>query len=198
MIFLFFFIYALEVNANNHDSLIVWNVNYKLVWADFRAKPDTGYIIRYREKPKAVTNTILARKYKKLGNTITYEVNCLFNRNKSWTVSNDTILLEHERLHFDITELYRRKIIAAFDSLKADGCTDIKIYEEVFFSYAKKHRIKQDLYDQETIFGSLMNIQKLWKIEIYQELANYNTKPSSMEIEPLTRPRLNNEDGYKE
>src|SRR5687768_6828529 len=83
---------------------ITWNEFYRLQWHDFQGEPqensigDAGTVVQIKAKPYLVKKQVR------------YDVYALFNRKKSWARDYSESLLAHEQLHFDIAELYARKI----------------------------------------------------------------------------------------
>jgi hypothetical protein len=89
---------------NDSQDLIEWNEYYSLTWEDFQGTPDkqaigdAGTAVQIKAKPFYVKDQVQ------------YDVEALFNRKKSWSRGKSESLLQHEQLHFDIAELYARKI----------------------------------------------------------------------------------------
>lgn len=162
--------YAFLKSKKNQDSInqkIAWSSKYKLSWDDFKCSPDTSMI-----NVNAIASCeimILDAEYK---NEIPYyKLKCFFNKNKSWTVVNDKDILKHEQLHFDIYELYTRKIRKSFDSLNVKKNKDISIYEKIYTEYGKKCNNRNELYDNEVYFNEVK--QKQWIDRINKELLVY-------------------------
>lgn len=83
-----------------------WNPNSQIEWSDFN-----GNVPENRNFKKAVTfSKILIESDFFEGDTPKYTIKSQFDRSKSWTVTDSEKHLIHERLHFDITELYSRII----------------------------------------------------------------------------------------
>jgi len=154
-------------NQDTTNNKIAWSSKYKLSWNDFKCLPDTSMI-----NVNAIASCeirILEAKYR---NEIPYyKLKCFFNKNKSWTIVNDNDILKHEQLHFDISELYTRKIRKSYDSLYVKNIKDISIYEKVYTEYGKKCNNRNDLYDNEVYFDDIK--QKLWIERINKELLDY-------------------------
>ena len=174
IILILFFISARLV-GNENDTLIMWSEDYKLKWSDFRGNPDPEYAtLPDYQQTKAISNIGTTSKYELNGNIFTFKVEVYFNRYKSWTVLKTDQLLEHEQIHFDIAELYRRKIIRVFDSLKLDGVVDFDIYDSLFYKMRQEYLLTQQQYDFETGGGTFNKIQNDWKVDIEAELRRYS------------------------
>jgi len=80
-------------------------------------------------------------------------------------------LLDHERLHFDIGEVYARKIRSVIDSLRRKGETRINIYTEAIDSLLDQWEQYGNAYDEETSHGLRPSKQAEWAIKIQKELS---------------------------
>src|SRR5690348_5350311 len=90
--------------AADSKNIIVWNEYRPLTWEDFQGKRsedaagDAGTVVQIKAKPYMVKDQVK------------YDVAAVFVKNKSWSDAQTKELLAHEQLHFDIAELYARKI----------------------------------------------------------------------------------------
>ena len=76
-------------------------------------------------------------------------------------------VLSHEQLHFDISELYARKINQVFAKKGfIQGEEASKIYDSINLIYSKR----QSVYEKETEFGTIIDKQEIWNQRIFQEL----------------------------
>ncbi len=165
---LFFFLFLLVVCLNGFaqsNDTIYWNAVRKLKWEDFKGIPDK-------------TTNLLAMTQAGIGyevgcnyGKLDYKIFCYFNVHKSWAKETDSDeLLRHEQIHFDITELYTRKLRQRLNELDDPCGKDIKqlnkIYELNFSECAKV----QDNYDHQTNHSLNDEQQKLWEEKIAKEL----------------------------
>jgi len=92
-------------------STIRWCAGQQLEWRDFKGKPDT------RTNHQARTNYEVGFDINIENGKVEFVVTCNFARHKSWVkkpaVGND-YLLRHEQLHFDLAEVYARKMRKQF------------------------------------------------------------------------------------
>lgn len=165
--------YAQEAGKSGR-SVIVWNEYYKLGWQDFEGKRtedaigDAGSVVQIKAKPYLVKNKVK------------YEVTALFLRNKSWVSDPSEELLIHEQLHFDVAELYARKIRKKIQELSARNITDIKIFNTLIQELLEESNAADRQYDIETLHGALLKKQKQWEVKIKDELR---------ELESFKKPR---------
>jgi hypothetical protein len=156
------------VNSNisfgqNIEDLIIWSENKKLTWADFKGvNKDTLF-----KGAKSATG-IMISPYSSDNKNYKYRVFAYFEMDKSFTDNDFEYILKHEQLHFDITELFARKIRKKYEFLEGKNLSVnyIHIYNE-FFEKCNKY---QDLYDLETAHGTIYKMQKKWEKKVVSEL----------------------------
>ena len=83
---------------------IKWNEDRKLTWDDFKAAP------LKMGSTAAMTTTHLGFSYSVANGKITYKIDCQFEKNKSWGLVKNDWILKHEQGHFDIAEIFARKL----------------------------------------------------------------------------------------
>ena len=146
-------------------ELLVWNEFYKLQWEDFQGEPDktslgdAGAAVQISAKPFLVKNKVH------------YDIRAYFNRRKSWFRDTSPSLLAHEQLHFDIAELYARKIRKRVRQLQDQGLRDIKVYNSEIQKLLRESNSLDEQYDLETLHGALSKKQAAWSERVKQELA---------------------------
>ncbi len=152
---------ARKGNAQTSDSLN-WEASRKLRWADFLGMPDEHTIFGAR--------TFTALRYKLYDNDTGCRVvvRCIFLKMMSWRSDKDTTTyaLQHEQGHFDISELYARKLRKAFGEyhyVKRSVHHDVAaIFEQIC---AEKTAFN-NLYDKETIHSLNRVKQQEWIAKI--------------------------------
>jgi hypothetical protein len=98
---------------------------------------------------------------------INFEVSSFFYPHKSWhqPALSDSLILSHEQLHFDITEVYAEKfrVRLAAATFNNNAKAEVKaIYDQVTRELNKY----QNLYDAETNFSRDLEQQLLWNKKI--------------------------------
>jgi hypothetical protein len=147
------------------DEVMLWNSDLKLQWSDFRGEPQNN-------RAAAVTASGLTYRFstsKKNGDVVAVDfvVSSYFYPNKSWYRPEvcDSVILSHEQLHFDITELFARKFRERLKEVKFTN----NVKAEVKAIY-KKVNLElndfQNLYDSETNFSRNREQQLLWNRKI--------------------------------
>ena len=152
-----------------NDS-ILWNENYKFTWEDFKAEP------RAQVDAVALTVSGISFSYSLSQNNdgdYQYEtfVEAHFYPEKSWykpEVSNGHILL-HEQLHFDLTELYARKLRKRIAETKFSENIRAEL-NQLNDDINKELEMAQNKYDLETNHSINIEAQKQWEDFITSEL----------------------------
>jgi hypothetical protein len=154
----------------DREGLIVWNERTGIDWTDFRGIPDN------RSPYDAQANSGLKYSYSySVGNNnkinVQFDVNSFFNSQLSWSKSQKQthILLDHEQLHFDISEVHARKLkktLSAFHFSK-----NVKKEAEKIFSKINGDRLQmQNNYDLESDHSKNDKQQAKWAAFIQEEL----------------------------
>lgn len=169
IVFLIFFLS--ENNAQQADK-VFWKENDSLTWNDFKA--DAGSE-RYGGAMSFCGFQYISCKKERKKDKQKYQVSAYFKRSASWVRVKEDYILRHERLHFDIAELFARKLRKAFSEIDvAPENSKAEIYDDIFKEYAEI----QSLYDKETIHGTEEEINDQWVSKIkaqLKELENYKT-----------------------
>lgn len=180
MKFLYGFISLLLVSAplllssqTRHEELLDWDANRKLTWADYKAKPDQN------SDAAASTTSILVISYNISSTGFTYKIECRFSKTRSWGLHKTDYILSHEQGHFDIAEIFARKLHKKMSEYRFNKKTyqkDLdKIYEEVV---REKEKMQND-YDKETNHSINKQKQAEWLqkikalLEEYKNFADY-------------------------
>ena len=122
-----FTLYFTTAYTQTISDTIYWSSCYKLKWKDFQSNIDTTSAYG------AVSNPIINYKLRATEDTFTIEVTCFFIKSKSWSkFKNSDTLLIHEQGHFDIAELFARKLRKAFYEYKFNYKTVSTDIEKIF------------------------------------------------------------------
>ncbi len=102
IIFLFF----VSISFVQDDNAMVWQKKRKLTWNDYRGKPQHN-----RFAAASTVYSMYRHIYKDANGNITASIKACFYPTDSWKGNYiDDALLAHEQKHFDIVELYARKL----------------------------------------------------------------------------------------
>tara|TARA_R100001230_G_C5589489_1_gene106097 strand:+ start:106 stop:636 length:531 start_codon:yes stop_codon:yes gene_type:complete len=161
-------VFSLNTHAQSEfkDSKIAWRTGAKLEWTDFQGKPPENDGIT---KAETSSEIIISAEYFE-GEIPNFKVRNSFIKNKSWTRTNSKKVLLHEQLHFDISQLFARKISKKFSELKNNGELDVEAYIAEFDRLRNEEEKLQQKYDSETNFIDDKKIMNQWVKFIEQEL----------------------------
>lgn len=160
----------------NKDSIIEWNQNRKLTWSDFLDKPDDNIIADALTsyKIEVVPSNVIVDQYDRIQNYNELSVKANFYKYHSWYIENTKELLEHEQLHFDIAELYARKMRMEFMKMKNKNESRFESYLNCYKRLWKECRKLQQEYDFETNNGRIREENLKWINKITIELSKFD------------------------
>lgn len=150
---------------------VLWSPDKKLKWSDFKGRPERN------SKIAAVTASGLSYRFSSMERDgyyeVEYTVDTFFYPERSWYQAHmcDEVVLSHEQLHFDISELFARKMRKIMNetrftkNVKSEVNT---IYQEII----KELTAFQDRYDRETNFSMNREAQLIWNKAIKDALEN--------------------------
>lgn len=157
--------FLLSLSASEHQ--FPWSKNRKLTWEDFKGKPVKSNFAA------ALTFTDIQINASLIDGQLNVEVNNYFDSKLSWTKNKESAsLLAHEQLHFDITELYTRKIRKKLKEIISEEAIRNGTVNKESSKLLKEWKEFQLQYDSETNHGVLANKQKEWELKVQNLLAN--------------------------
>ncbi len=157
-----------DLSGKESDTLIIWTKDRKLNWSDFQSKKGT---INF-EGAQSATSTMLIPFLSK-DNIYYYKILAGFFKNKSWvdSVYTEDFILKHEQIHFDIAELFARKMRKEVNNLKLKDeillPADYRLIHDKFYILYKDY---QNEYDLETDHAKIYKMQKKWEEKVAKEL----------------------------
>jgi hypothetical protein len=150
-------------------GIVVWNERSKLTWDDFKgevnqssernAETYTGISMNWECTPK--------REFK-------FHIRAHVDQTRSWVKPDKKTdkLLEHEQGHFDITELFARKLREELKKIKCDQ--DLEKSEQqinqIYNRIVREENAEQEKYDTETNHGTNEAKQREWNQKIKSQL----------------------------
>lgn len=154
------------------ESKIIWDEDYKLREADFQGSViDSIKTKQFEIIPTAVSYIGLSINYKYVQGNLQVLIKTFFDRYKSFyrdSIGKST--LNHEQCHFDISELYVRKMRREIQVLQSKGVFAIKKYEAVIDSINLENHKYNDQFDFDTFYGSIESVQNEWIEKVQLEL----------------------------
>ncbi len=146
---------------------IDWTPDVKLKWSDFRnaKKGKVAFSVASSSCGFGYNGFVQ-------GAEIRVSVFVRFYCEESWKESgfSQADVLQHEQLHFDICELYGRKLYQGIQALRAKDRLNEKNLQKLYDSLVKEYDEFQDRYDRETKHSTVGGKQKEWNERISKEL----------------------------
>lgn len=166
----------------SQDTKIIWSEKNLLTWDDFQGGIDN------LSRQHAGTASGFKKSYKQRGDSLFILVSAEFDKTKSWYIKDKgtKYLLNHEQKHFDITEIFARKLRKAYQNFQFTKLNYAQDYLRIFNQHKLDREIYQNKYD--SITNHSMNIIKQleWDKKIAKELKDLESY-SEKEIKLLLR-----------
>ncbi|MHA7101357.1 DUF922 domain-containing protein [Roseivirga pacifica] len=147
-------------------AFIEWNEDRPISWEDYGVRT-------FGKKPSSFAITSVTHSVRgglKNGEP-NFQVKVLFVKKDSWTSDTTNVrLFEHERLHFDLAELYGRKIRKQIVMLGNQGIDKLSVYKRYVRLLLDEYKRKSMDYDAETRHGALFDQQQEWEEFVHHEL----------------------------
>ena len=150
-------------------AALPWDANRKLTWEDFRARPfETAWAA-------ATTASGISYEYSGKehaeGYELTFEIGAFFYPDKSWyqpALCNPNVLA-HEQLHFDISELFARKMRKEVANTRFTHKARAEV-QAIYKKILKDLSEFQARYDRETDYSRNLEKQLLWQEKVARSL----------------------------
>lgn len=157
-------------NVKAYEQKFEWSPDRKLTWEDFKGNPALNH------EP-----AVAARTSCRFG----IRVDTMYASGVSVIVTNEFIcrqssvrperktpaLLAHEQLHFDLCEVYARKLRKQLAGMQLTLFNVNRAATDAFLETYKTYKEMQWAYDEETNHGLIPEAQEHWKQNIEKELA---------------------------
>lgn len=148
---------------NRSTDFIPWS-NQRLTWDDFLCEPKKG------TDAVASTSTSLGIAYQLDNGKLVYDITCNFSKTKSWGLLKTDYILAHEQGHFDITEIFARKLNEALQNYELNKRSFKKDVSGIYQSIVRQKEEFQKMYDGETDHSRNRKAQYEWLEKIQQLL----------------------------
>lgn len=153
------------------EEAILWHPELRLSWANFKAEPIED------SKIAATTASGLSYQFSTTEEDGKYEldytISTFFYPDRSWYQPKicDEVILSHEQLHFDISELFARKMRNIMD--KTTFTKNVKAEVKAIYRQINKELAEfQQVYDNETNYSRNIEQQLSWNQKIKDALRN--------------------------
>lgn len=155
---------------------IEWEKIGQLEWKNYKGKPNK------MSSFQALTATGISFSINYEGEQVRISILNTFDPNNSWSKDKKSdYLLAHEQLHFDISELFARKLRKELLETDFDA-RGKKLMNEIAELYQQKMKELdrfQKNYDKETDHSLIETAQKEWELKVKQEIKQLEQFASS-------------------
>lgn len=151
------------------EEVMLWEPTLRLQWSDFKGDPPES------KRIAATTASGISYNYSAKGSrgnyTLDFEVQTYFYPKKSWYHPElcDAVVLSHEQLHFDISELFARKLRIRLSEGRFSENVKAEV-RRIFANVNEELSAFQNRYDLETNFSRDREAQAEWNRQISQLL----------------------------
>ncbi|WP_400190282.1 DUF922 domain-containing protein [Hymenobacter sp. B81] len=153
--------------AKAEPELLVWSAKRPLTWADFKARPASG------DPLHAMTTANIGAKIGCQDYVFSSTVQATFTPAESWVKTPQTAsaaLLRHEQVHFDLTEVYARRMRQRLKATKFD-CEKLQpAFNNLMKQTISEWQREQQRYDVESNHGLNLVQQQAWDQKVQQRL----------------------------
>jgi hypothetical protein len=164
-------------NPEAFEKEILWNTNRKLKVTDFKGSTKGKPFVAATNAYFGYTTSIKSEE-----NMVIVEVDTYFDCQLSYFKNNkdQSLVLNHEQLHFDITEVYARKFIKRLHHEVKSFKDLVKKVERIGNEVNKELQLKQEAYDT-AVYSDLskQSYWDEWTETALEELDMYNNKTIS-------------------
>ena len=160
------------------EQFIEWSASKRLTWGDYLAQPLSS------TDAAAITNTALGIEYHIKNNVLSYKISCRFSKTRSWGKYQTAYILQHEQGHFDITEIFARKLAKEIKEYKFNPRKYQEDLGKIYKRLMDEKEEYQNKYDKETDYSRNQEKQAEWLKKIEEDLeetdefANYQSSIS--------------------
>ncbi len=168
------------------DDFILWQENKKLKIQDFKAENKDTIKVNQQQFLGAISAIrIEYSSFQRNKNSVPdFSIKTYFDPNESWMLLKNDYVLQHEQIHFDLTELYARKMRKSVESLRQKNVTNIFIYRKKIQQWnvmkeKASNQFDADNQDYYIKIGQKILFQKnpkqeAWKKKVDRELFQYS------------------------
>lgn len=166
-VFLMVFIPAIAFSQDDIEEYLRWNASRKLSWADYKASPDPN------SDAAASTTTSLSIEYNISSDRFSYKIKSRFSKTRSWVLHKTDYILSHEQGHFDLAEVYARKLHKLMSEYVFNKRTYQRDLDKIYKTITREKTNMQDDYDRETRHSINKEKQAEWLKKIAGLLKEY-------------------------
>lgn len=155
-----------QISKKMAQDTLIWAPDYFLGKEDFKAKRST-----YGNKIPAYVTTSVFLYQKENNGTLMFYIEAILLKSKSFMKEETPYSLRHEQLHFDICELFARKLRQKVAQKNFTKVRDIvgeiqRMYDKTISDWKRE----EEKYDNDTQHGINAAKQEVWNDNIARQL----------------------------
>ncbi|MGK0386126.1 MAG: hypothetical protein ACI849_000733 [Patiriisocius sp.] len=166
-------LFLLSFTSVNDKEKVAWEEGSKLSWSMFKGSPEnlSGFVAS-TNSGISVSFSVATRDGKV---RVNYEVQSYFYPNNSWYKRGhvNAYVLAHEQTHFDISELFSRKLKQEFSVITKDKNFQSKA-EKVYQQNEQERVVMQQLFDEESDHSRDSEQEEAWEAFVQKEIKKYD------------------------
>jgi hypothetical protein len=155
------------VAQSKNEELLDWSATRKLTWNDYKAHPEPG------NDDAAATTTYLGIEYNITSDGFGYKIQSRFSKTRSWGRYKDDYVLSHEQGHFDIAEIFARKLNKLMSEYKFNKKSFQQDLNKIYNDILEEKAAMQNDYDEETNHSINKVKQAEWLKKINEMLKDF-------------------------
>jgi hypothetical protein len=148
----------------------LWSENLELEWRDFNGAPEAQVdAVAITASGITFGYSVTTSDTKVVDANFTIEAH--FYPDHSWFKKTRVtpVVLDHERFHFNITELFARKFRQRIAKTRFTNAIQEEV-DVIYDAINQELKALQTLYDQETNYSIDIEAQKRWQVKVEKEL----------------------------
>lgn len=152
--------------SNHKENYIYWNERNTVTWDDFKK------VKHLDGQESANIRVAISSEFSYSNDSLMVIIKTYVDPDNSFVIASDEsdYLLQHEQTHFDIQEIYSRKIRKRMMEQTYTFNTMSSKLNRIFREEMKNAEKYQDLYDKETNHSINKEKQKEWNKKVKKEL----------------------------
>lgn len=167
-LFFSFFVFPAGLKAQDKkEEVLKWSDSVRLTWTDYKGRPNP------ESDAAASTTTLLGIEYNIKSNQFGYKIQSLFSKDRSWGLHKTDYILSHEQGHFDLAEVFARKLHMKMSEYKFNRKTYQKDLKKIYQDILDEKEETQNEYDEETRHSINRAKQAKWLKKIEEMLEEY-------------------------
>ncbi len=166
--------YALCYSQDKQPDAVLWQEDLQLQWKDFKGHPQPNVdAVAITASGITFGYTVTTSQTEVVEADFTIEAH--FYPDHSWCKKArvNEVVLNHERFHFNITELFARKFRQRIAKMRFTNAIKQEA-DAIYNTINEELKVMQKRYDTETNYSMNLEMQEHWQLKIEKELQSFS------------------------